>query len=66
MNQLKRTPLGYPTDCEGLEYLKMKDFMVCKYYSDKEVLSSNFIEQVLTGFKASIRWNTYINEIMTE
>lgn len=66
MNQLKRTPLGYPTDCEGLEYLKMKDFMVCKNYSDKEVLSGNFIEQVLTGFKASIRWNTYINEIMTE
>lgn len=64
MNGLKRVPLGFPTDCEGVEYLKMKDFMVCKNLTDKEVLKEGFVDSILNDFKASIPFNTYINEIM--
>ena len=67
MNKLKRVPLGYPADCEGIEYLKMKDFMVCKNYTDKEVGNNEqFVEQLLTDLKTSIPWNTYLNRIMTD
>lgn len=66
MNGLKRAPVGYPTDCEGIEYLKMKDYMVCKNYTDKEVLGEKFVGQMLDDLKVSIPWNTYINEIMSE
>lgn len=66
MNGLKRAPMGYPIDCEGIEYLKMKDYMVSKSFTDKEVLEENFVDKVLADFKVSIPWNTYINEIMSE
>ena len=67
MNKLKRVPLGYPADSEGIEYLKMKDFMVCKNYTDKEVGNNEkFVEQLLTDLKTSIPWNTYLNRIMTD
>lgn len=63
-SSLKRNPLGYPADCEGIEYLRMKDFMFEKGYSDNVVLSSSFAETVLNDFKMTIPFNTYINEVM--
>lgn len=64
LNRLKRAPLGYPADCEGIDYLKMKDFMFSKTFTDEEVAQPDFVEKVISDFKATIAFNTYINEIM--
>lgn len=65
-NKLKRLPVGYPADCEGAEYLKLKDYMFCKNLTDKDVAGKDCIDQMLADFKLTIPFNTYINNILLE
>ncbi len=48
---LVRPPKGYDEDNEAIKYLKMKSFIVTKFFTDKELLSKNFITEVSKTFK---------------
>ncbi|MCC9166816.1 DUF2461 domain-containing protein [Pontibacter harenae] len=50
--QLKTTPKGYDKDNPAIEYLRFKSWNAIMPLSDKTVLSSDFIDEVLDGFKA--------------
>lgn len=50
--RLIRPPKGYDIDNPAIEYLKMKNFVVTKPFSDKEILSSGFKKEVVGSLKA--------------
>jgi uncharacterized protein (TIGR02453 family) len=60
---LTRMPKGYEETNEMASYLKFKSFTVTHSFSDKEVASPDFINQVLAGFKKMKPFNDFLNQI---
>ena len=48
---LKRVPQGFPADHPWAEDLKRKDFYIGTSFTDKEVLSADFLEKVTAAYK---------------
>ncbi|MEQ8624156.1 MAG: DUF2461 domain-containing protein [Vicingaceae bacterium] len=49
--KLKTSPRGYDIDHPEIELLRFKNFYVMHSFSDKEVLTDNFVDQVIDGYK---------------
>jgi uncharacterized protein (TIGR02453 family) len=62
--QLKTVPKGYPKDFKDADLLKFKDYTVIKSLSDKEILSNNLIDKVISIFKIQKPFNTYLNRLL--
>lgn len=60
--KLKTAPKGYPKDHPQVELLKFKSYLVVNEVTDKMVQSNDFIEHVLSVFKAMKPLNDYLNE----
>jgi uncharacterized protein (TIGR02453 family) len=60
--KLVRPPQGFPTDIEGIEYLKFKDFTVFRHVTEKEVLKPEFGQVVLDTFKTLKPLNDFLNK----
>lgn len=63
--KLKNPPRGYNADDPGIEWLKHKQFIVRKSFSDKEVLSDDFAQKMNESFKAVRPFFDYMSEILT-
>jgi uncharacterized protein (TIGR02453 family) len=50
--KLKTVPQGFDKTHPELEILKLKQVVVVHYFSDEEVLASNFAQRVIAGCKA--------------
>lgn len=50
--KLKSAPKGFDKEHPHIEILKNKNFLVSTALSDKQILSRNFAEEVVAGFKA--------------
>lgn len=59
--KLKTAPKGYPKDHPHIELLKFKSYLVVNEASDKLVLSNDFLDHVLSVFKAMKPLNDYLN-----
>lgn len=59
--RLKRPPVGFPKDFEGIETLKLKDFTVVQYFDEKDIIHPNFDQSVLDVFKTMKPFNNFLN-----
>ena len=63
--QLKTAPKGYPKDHPAIELLRYKSFIVSKHFTDKEVETPGFTQEVLKYFKATRPFFDYMSEVLT-
>ncbi|MCW3101850.1 MAG: hypothetical protein JWO09_290 [Bacteroidetes bacterium] len=63
--QLKSAPQGYPNDHENIDLLRFKQFLLVKKFSDKEVLSPQFMKQVNDTFKKMRPFFNLMSEVLT-
>lgn len=63
--QVKTTPKGYEANDPAIELLRYKQFLVIKKFSDKEVLSDNFLKQANETFKAMRPFFDYMTQALT-
>ncbi|MFT6726805.1 MAG: hypothetical protein ACI9RU_001534 [Litorivivens sp.] len=63
--QLKTAPKGYPKDHPAIDLLRYKSFVVSKTFTDKEVETLGFADQVLKYFKATRPFFDYMSEVLT-
>jgi uncharacterized protein (TIGR02453 family) len=59
--KLKTAPKGYPSDHPQIELLKFKSYLVVNEATDKKVQSSDFMDHVISVFKAMRPLNDYLN-----
>jgi len=51
-DRLIRPPKGYEADNPAIEYLKLKNFIVSKAFTDAELTTKGFEKEVAKTFKA--------------
>ncbi|MEI8136932.1 MAG: DUF2461 domain-containing protein [Bacteroidota bacterium] len=63
--QIKTSPKGYGADDEAIDLLRFKQFLLIKKFTDKEVLSPNFVKVVNDTFKISRQFLNYMSDALT-
>lgn len=63
--QLKTAPKGYDPGHEAIDLLRYKQFLISRKFSDKEVLSKNFLEEVNRTFMGMRPFFDYMSEVLT-
>ncbi|MEV4886363.1 DUF2461 domain-containing protein [Chitinophaga ginsengisegetis] len=63
--QLKTAPKGFAPDHEAIDLLRHKQFVLVRKFSDKEVLSEDFLKEVNLTFKAMRPFLDYMSEALT-
>ncbi len=61
--QLKTAPKGYPADHSEIDLLKYKELFFFRNYSDEEVCSGQFANEVVHGCQILKPYLDYINEL---
>lgn len=61
-DKLKRKPKGYDDDNPYIEWLKMKSFLLLEEISDKAIISNNYSDTVISGFKEMHPFIDFMNE----
>lgn len=62
---LKSAPRGFDKTHPDMDLIKMKQFIVTRSFTDDEVLSSNFLNEVDKTFKSMRPFLDYMSEILT-
>ena len=63
--KLKKAPQGYSVDHPAIDWLRHKQFVVRKHFTDKEVMKPNFIRTLNDTFKEVRPFFNYMSEILT-
>ncbi len=63
-DKLKTMPKGYPKDHPGIEYLKLKSFLVMHTFKDEDVLHRNFIKKLVESMRVAKPLNDFLNEAL--
>jgi len=63
--QIKTTPKGFDSSDPAIDLLRYKQFILIKKFTDKEVLSNNFVKLVNEGFKSMRPFLDHMTEILT-
>jgi len=64
-NEVKTAPRGFDTEHRAIDLIRKKQFFVFKQFTDKEVIQSNFIEQVNDTFLTLRPYFDYMSIILT-
>lgn len=64
-NQVKTAPKGFPKDHPAIDLLRFKQYWFERSFSDKEVLSSGFPQQVNSTYKAIRPFFDYMSDVLT-
>ncbi len=56
-----RAPTGYDEENPGIEYLKLKSFVVYHYLTDEDLLQKDFVKKVSGIFKAAKPMIDFLN-----
>lgn len=59
------TPKGFSKDNPAIELLKHKQFYFSRSFTDKEVLSNNFLQQMNQAFRNLRPYFDYMSEVLT-
>ena len=59
-DKLKTSPKGFEKDHPQADFLKHKSFVVMHHFSDKEVMSKEFLKLCSTTFKAMMPLNKFL------
>ncbi len=62
---LKTAPRGFEKTHPAIDLIRRKQFIFTKTYTDKEVLSDNFLSQVNDAFKLARPYLDYMSAILT-
>jgi uncharacterized protein (TIGR02453 family) len=63
--QLKTAPKGFPKDHPGIEFLRHKQFLLSKTFTDQEVLSTDFASQLDETIQHLRPFFDYMSEVLT-
>jgi uncharacterized protein (TIGR02453 family) len=64
-DKLKKAPQGYDVDHPAIDWLRHKQFVVRKPFTDKEVMKSDFVYTLNETFKEVRPFFDYMSEILT-
>lgn len=64
-DELKTAPRDFDKDHPAIDLIKKKQYIFVKKYSDKDVLSENFINEVNASFKAIRPFFDYMSDVLT-
>jgi len=64
-DELKTAPRDFDKTHKAIDLIKKKQFIFIKKYSDKQVLSNTFIDDVNTSFKAIRPYFDYMSDVLT-
>jgi len=62
---LKTAPRGFDKTHPDLDLIKMKQFIVVRHFTDKEVLTPKFLEEIDKSYKAMRPYFDYMSELLT-
>jgi len=62
---LKTAPRGFDKEHPDLDLIRMKQFIITREFSDKEVLTKDFSEKVNSSFKAMRPYFNYMSDVLT-
>ena len=62
---LKTAPRGFDKEHPNMDLIRMKQFIVTRYFTDEEVLQPNFLEEIDKSYKAMRPYFDYMGEILT-
>jgi uncharacterized protein (TIGR02453 family) len=62
---VKTAPKGYSVDHPAIDLLRKKQFVVMRQFSDKEVLSADFLGEVVQTFKNMRPYLNLMSEVLT-
>ena len=62
---VKTTPRGFAADVPNLDLVRKKQFYFMKTFSDKEVVSKDFLGAVIDGFHSIRPYFDYMSEVLT-
>lgn len=63
--ELKTAPRDFDKMHPNIDLIRKKQFLVVKKFTDKEVLDSNFEEEILNSFKAMRPFFNYMSDVLT-
>jgi uncharacterized protein (TIGR02453 family) len=63
--QVKTAPRGFEADHESIDLLRYKQFLLIRRFSDKEVLSGQFLAAASETFKNMRPFFDYMSEVLT-
>ena len=63
--ELKSAPRDFDRDHPAIDLIRRKQYIFTKKYTDKEVLSDGFLEEVNNSFKAIRPYFDYMSEVLT-
>lgn len=64
-SELKTAPRGFDKQHPDIDLIKMKQFIVIRNFTDKEVLAPNFLDEIDASFKAMRPYFDYMSEVLT-
>lgn len=64
-DEVKTAPKGFSKEHSAIDLIKKKQFIFTKKLTDKEVTSSDFMEEVGKAFKAIRPFFNYMSEVLT-
>ena len=64
-DELKTAPKGFNKEHRAIDLIRKKQFIFTKKYTDKEVLSSDFLKEVDNAFKAVRPFFNYMSDVLT-
>jgi len=64
-NELKTAPRDFDKEHKAIDLIRKKQFIFTKKYTDKEVTSADFIEDVNASFKAIRPFFDYMSDVLT-
>jgi len=62
MERLKTAPKGFPKDWPYMDYLKPKDYIVCRKVPDDFFQQPDFIDQIALTFETMKPYHDFLNE----
>lgn len=62
---LKTAPRGFDKEHPDMDLIRMKQFIVTRPFTDEEVLSPNFLEEIDKSYKAMRPYFDYMSDVLT-
>ncbi|MBL7782751.1 MAG: DUF2461 domain-containing protein [Saprospiraceae bacterium] len=64
-DELKTAPQGYEKDHPAIDLIRKKGFVVMRHFTDTEVTSADFLQEVRKTFEAMRPFFDYMSEVLT-
>ena len=64
-NAVKSAPRGFDKNHPNIDLIRFKQFIVTREFTDEEVLSPNFLTEVMDSFLAMRPYLDYMSEVLT-